>query len=70
MQDAVWRPLSRDAREGWGGGGIMTTLTVLSLLIWMYLLAAIALFGCEFNAEYERLSVSAPPAWRLRSARA
>ncbi len=26
----------------------------IALLIWMYLLAAIALFGCEFNAEYER----------------
>jgi membrane protein len=26
----------------------------IALLIWMYLLAAIALFGCAFNAEYER----------------
>lgn len=34
--------------------------TSMALLIWMYLLAAIVLFGCEFNAEYERLSVSAP----------
>ena len=25
--------------------------TSIALLIWMYLLAAIALFGCEFNAE-------------------
>jgi uncharacterized BrkB/YihY/UPF0761 family membrane protein len=25
------------------------------LLVWMYLVAAIALLGCEFNAEYERL---------------
>ena len=25
---------------------------VIVLLVWMYLLAAIALFGCEFNAEY------------------
>lgn len=24
------------------------------LLVWMYLMAAIALIGCEFNAEYER----------------
>jgi len=24
------------------------------LLVWMYLIAAIALIGCEFNAEYER----------------
>jgi membrane protein len=32
--------------------------TLMALLIWMYLLAAIALFGCEFNAEFERLSVT------------
>lgn len=30
--------------------------TSIALLVWMYLLAAIALLGCEFNAEYERLS--------------
>jgi membrane protein len=36
--------------------------TSMALLIWMYLLAAIALFGCEFNAEYERTNVSAPAA--------
>jgi membrane protein len=29
--------------------------TSIALLVWMYLLAAIALYGCEFNAEYERL---------------
>jgi membrane protein len=29
---------------------------VVALLIWMYLLAIIALYGCEFNAESERLS--------------
>jgi len=29
------------------GGGI-------ALLVWMYLIAAIALIGCEFNAEFER----------------
>lgn len=34
--------------------------TAIALLIWMYMLAAIALFGCEFNAENERLSVSVP----------
>lgn len=28
----------------------------IALLVWMYLLAAIALIGCEFNAEYERAS--------------
>lgn len=28
----------------------------IALLVWMYLLTAIALLGCEFNAEYERLS--------------
>jgi membrane protein len=27
---------------------------VIALLVWMYLLAVIALVGCEFNAEYER----------------
>src|SRR5580658_8628988 len=32
--------------------------TLMALLIWMYLLAAIALYGCEFNAEFERLSPS------------
>jgi len=26
----------------------------IALLVWVYLLAAIALIGCEFNAEYER----------------
>jgi len=30
--------------------------TSIALLVWMYLMAAIALVGCEFNAEYERLS--------------
>lgn len=35
----------------------------IALLVWMYLLAAIALIGCEFNAEYERgiASISARP---------
>lgn len=28
----------------------------IALLVWMYLIAAIALLGCEFNAEYERTS--------------
>ena len=28
---------------------------VIAMLVWMYLLAAIALLGCEFNAERERL---------------
>ena len=26
----------------------------IALLVWMYLISAIALLGCEFNAEYER----------------
>jgi membrane protein len=30
--------------------------TSIALLVWMYLVAAIALVGCEFNAELERLS--------------
>jgi membrane protein len=29
----------------------------IALLVWMYLMAAIALSGCEFNAEYERASL-------------
>lgn len=32
----------------------------IALLVWMYLMAFIALVGCEFNAEYER-SVAAGP---------
>jgi membrane protein len=28
---------------------------VIALLVWMYVLAAIAMVGCEFNAEYERI---------------
>ncbi len=35
--------------------------TSVALLIWMYLLAAIALFGCEFNAEIERMRVARLP---------
>jgi membrane protein len=27
----------------------------IALLVWMYLVSAIALVGCEFNAEYERM---------------
>jgi membrane protein len=27
----------------------------IALLVWMYVLAAVSLYGCEFNAEYERL---------------
>lgn len=33
---------------------------VIVLLVWMYLLAAITLFGCEFNAEEERLTHQQP----------
>ena len=29
--------------------------TVIVLLIWLYLIACIALIGCEFNAEHERI---------------
>ncbi|HWQ55758.1 MAG TPA: YihY/virulence factor BrkB family protein [Bryobacteraceae bacterium] len=32
--------------------------TSIALLVWMYLIAAIALVGCEFNAERERLAES------------
>jgi membrane protein len=35
----------------------------IALLVWMYLMAVIALIGCEFNAEYERAvsSIAAHP---------
>jgi membrane protein len=26
----------------------------IALLVWMYLIALVALIGCEFNATYER----------------
>ncbi|MDQ6666303.1 MAG: YihY/virulence factor BrkB family protein, partial [Acidobacteriota bacterium] len=29
--------------------------TSIALLVWMYLMAVIAILGCEFNAEYERM---------------
>lgn len=29
---------------------------VIALMIWMYVLAVVALIGCEFNAAYERLA--------------
>jgi membrane protein len=32
--------------------------TSIALLSWMYILAAIALFGCEFNAEAERMQTA------------
>ena len=28
---------------------------VIALLVWMYILSIIALFGCEFNAALDRL---------------
>jgi membrane protein len=34
--------------------------TSIALLIWMYLLAIIVLFGCEFNAESERMRAAEP----------
>jgi membrane protein len=33
----------------------------IALLVWMYLMAAIAILGCEFNAEFERLTVMEQP---------
>jgi membrane protein len=33
----------------------------IALLVWMYLMAAIAILGCEFNAEFERLTTAAEP---------
>jgi membrane protein len=36
--------------------------TSIALLVWMYLLAAITILGCEFNAEFERLSGIEEPA--------
>jgi membrane protein len=32
---------------------------VIALLVWMYLLSVIALYGCEYNAERDRLIASA-----------
>lgn len=37
-----------------------TVGTTIALLVWMYLTAAIALVGCEFNAEWERLGKTMP----------
>lgn len=33
----------------------------IALLVWMYLMAVIAILGCEFNAEFERLSTAEEP---------
>jgi membrane protein len=33
--------------------------TSITLLVWMYLMSLIALVGCEFNAEYERMTSAA-----------
>jgi membrane protein len=33
--------------------------TSIALLVWMYMIAAIALIGCEFNAEWERMQRTA-----------
>jgi membrane protein len=35
---------------------------VVALLVWMYLLAIIALFGCEVNAQLDRVSTRAKTA--------
>jgi membrane protein len=40
---------------------------VIALLVWMYVLSAIALIGCEFNAELERTFHHNPPAGPARS---
>jgi membrane protein len=40
--------------------------TSIALLVWMYLLAAIALFGCEFNAEIERVTLHSMPSRQAR----
>jgi membrane protein len=34
-------------------GGVATSI---ALLVWMYLMSLISLFGCEFNAEFETLT--------------
>ena len=34
----------------------------IALLVWMYLIAAVAILGCEFNAEFERLTGMDEPA--------
>ena len=38
----------------------------IALLVWMYIMAAISLIGCEFNAEYER-AAAGPAAHPLQS---
>jgi membrane protein len=40
----------------------------LALLLWMYVLGLIALFGCEFNAARERIEVAARELERLEPA--
>ncbi|MGD1072442.1 MAG: YihY/virulence factor BrkB family protein [Bryobacteraceae bacterium] len=40
--------------------------TSIALLSWMYLLAAIALIGCEFNAEAERMETAMRSMTQLR----
>ena len=35
--------------------GLKLDRTGIALLVWMYLLCAISIVGCEFNAEYERM---------------
>lgn len=34
---------------------------VIALLVWMYVLAVVALIGCEFNAEFERYLITESP---------
>jgi membrane protein len=41
----------------------------IALLVWMYLMAVIALIGCEFNAEYERAATAANAGHALPFAR-
>ena len=36
---------------------------VIALLVWLYLLSAIALIGCEFNAEAERAKAAGAPSF-------
>lgn len=36
---------------------------VIALLVWLYLLSAIALIGCEFNAEAERAKAAGVPSF-------
>ena len=61
LASALWLPVT--AAFGWYVRNMAhynvlygSVGTSIALLVWMYLMAAIALVGCEFNAEWERMA--------------